>query len=83
MDGLTISDLGLILIVIGFIIIVYAMIKIGRGGRGGGILLIGPIPIIWGSDKEVFKWLVIVGLIIMLLYFVFFFYALTGGIMGG
>jgi len=30
--------------------------------RGGGVILIGPIPIAWGSDRSTTRWLVVAGL---------------------
>jgi len=61
--------LGLILIAIGMAAIVLAMIISimravraagGRGGvRGAGVIVIGPIPILVASDREMAKWAVI------------------------
>jgi len=35
--------------------------------RAGGIIFIGPIPIVFGSDKEITKWMLIIALIISIL----------------
>lgn len=76
--GMTISissiDLGLMLVVAGFVLVFIGMFMLSRGkGRGGGILLIGPIPIIWGSDRETLKW---VALIFALLIFIYVFFSI-------
>jgi len=74
--------LGFALVVIGIIIIVAAIILISTGGakkgkvRGAGVIMIGPIPIIFGTDKKSVKnilvlalALTIVVLIITLVYY--------------
>ncbi len=81
--------LGTALIVVGIIIIIVAIIvasvrgagttkeKAGKSRvRGGGVIMIGPIPIIFGTDKESVKTvlvlalaLVIAVIIAMLLYY--------------
>ncbi len=47
-----------------------------RGGRnkvrGGGVILIGPIPIVWGSDSESVKWVVVATIILMVIAVLFF-----------
>jgi uncharacterized protein (TIGR00304 family) len=40
--------------------------------RGGGVIMIGPIPIIFGSDKDSAKTLVILAIILMLISLLFF-----------
>jgi uncharacterized protein (TIGR00304 family) len=53
--------LGVALIVVGIIIIVAAIILASRGGEkkskvsGAGVIMIGPIPIIFGTDKKSVK----------------------------
>lgn len=34
--------------------------------RGGGVILIGPIPIVWGSDRSTTRWLVAAGVLLTL-----------------
>ena len=60
------------LTVIGIILAFLAMVMIAVGGRsgnmkGGGILLIGPLPIIFGTDRQSVKLLVILAIILMLI----------------
>ncbi|SFM90520.1 TIGR00304 family membrane protein [Methanolobus profundi] len=40
--------------------------------RGGGIIMLGPIPIIIGSDNKSTQTLIILVIVLMVLYFVFF-----------
>ena len=71
MIGLQAYDLGLILIVAGFLLLFIGVILMFRGrGRGGGIILIGPFPIVWGSDKEALKWVVILFILMFIFYII-------------
>jgi len=64
---------GASLTIIGVILALVAMVmmvaRAGRGGstKGGGILLIGPFPIIFGNDKQSVKLLVILAIVMMLI----------------
>jgi uncharacterized protein (TIGR00304 family) len=73
--------LGIALVIVGVIVIIIALISasVGRGEkgrvRGAGVIMIGPIPIIFGTDKKSVKEvlvlalaLVVVMLIVLLLY---------------
>jgi len=64
--------LGLILIFTGFILaslaVLLLFVKSGpvRGRtRGGGLIMIGPIPIIFGTDKETIKVLIILAIVLI------------------
>lgn len=66
------SQLGVTLIFMGFILIFIAMIlwiflSSGWRMRGGGIIMIGPLPLIFGRDKESVKLLLILAIILMLM----------------
>ena len=82
MDPTVFYAIGLALVVIGVIIIVAAIIlaSIGSAKKGkvhvAGVIMIGPIPIIFGTDKKSFKSvltlalaLTIVFLIITIVYY--------------
>ncbi len=47
---------GVLLVVVGFGVMVVAMLSQGGRGetevRGGGVVMIGPVPIIFGSDMK-------------------------------
>jgi len=63
-------SIGLITIFIGIVIVVIAMLMLFLGRskgsvHGGGVILIGPIPIIFGNDLKAVKWLMILAIILM------------------
>jgi len=69
--------LGVLLIMLGIIALVAAAIIFfitairGSGEiKGGGVFLIGPLPIIIGSDKELVKWAIILTIVAMLFFIV-------------
>ena len=59
MDAAAFYLLGTALIAVGIIIIVVAIILASTKGndkvKGAGIVMIGPVPIIFGTDKESIK----------------------------
>jgi len=78
-DTSLLYSLGLIMILVGIIIVIVAFallfissLKSGEA-RGGGALIIGPLPIVFGTDKESVKavlWLSIALTIIAFALFV-------------
>jgi len=44
----------------------------GADVKGGGIIMIGPIPIVFGSDKSSVHTLLILAIVLMVLYFIVF-----------
>lgn len=44
-----------------------------RAVRSGGVLLLGPIPIVWGSDRRILPWMVAAGAALLLLALLLFF----------
>ena len=69
--------LGLALIILGFVIAtigVLAAILRGGGERrveGGGVIVIGPIPIVFGSSQRAAGWLIILAIILFLMALLF------------
>jgi len=66
------ASLGLALIVLGFTVTFIAVLVMFiksvslRGKlRGGGLIMIGPIPIIFGTDKETMKILIVLAIVLM------------------
>ena len=61
MDPTVFYAIGIVLVVFGVIVIVAAVILASMGGtkkgkvRGAGVIMIGPIPIIFGTDKKSVK----------------------------
>ena len=78
MDSLSMTQIGFMLIIFGFVLAFVVMIAMafrtaGNSGKGrsAGVLLIGPIPIIFGSDKESVKILMILAIILIAVVFTF------------
>jgi uncharacterized protein (TIGR00304 family) len=67
-------SIGLTLIVAGFVLVFVATILLslkGSSGKGkvkaGGVVIIGPVPIIFGTDKQTVKALLILSIILVTL----------------
>lgn len=68
-------SLGFTLIVAGITVVLIAVALFFRKGaksskekvKGGGIIFIGPIPIIFGTDKETIKIILILFIVLMIL----------------
>jgi uncharacterized protein (TIGR00304 family) len=60
-DSATLYALGIALIFVGVLIIIIAVVLLSVSGakrgkvKGGGAIIIGPIPIIFGTDKKSLK----------------------------
>jgi uncharacterized protein (TIGR00304 family) len=72
------TNAGLLLVVFGFVLAFVAMIflAVKSGGssgqtKGAGILLIGPIPIIFGSDRSSVRTLMILAIILIAIVLAF------------
>ncbi len=60
--------IAFLLILVGFI-----LLSLGEGEvRGGGVLIIGPLPIIFGTDQRVAKGLIALALILTIVTFMIF-----------
>lgn len=71
-------NIGLMLILAGFAVVFIAVILLaftavkGRGKiRGGWAVMIGPFPIIFGTDKESVKVLLILSIVLIALLLIF------------
>jgi uncharacterized protein (TIGR00304 family) len=73
------QEVGLFLVFLGVIIVLIGMLYIAfsSGGRveGGGVVIIGPIPIVFGSNKKIAWGMLIVALILTFLLYILYFYA--------
>jgi len=73
------SNIGIVLILLGFAVAFIAMILMvlsgAKGGksrvRGGGAVIIGPVPIIFGTDKESVKIILVLSIVLVALLLVF------------
>jgi uncharacterized protein (TIGR00304 family) len=75
---LSLANIGFILIILGFVLAFIAVILLAFKSRGtsgqtrsAGILLIGPIPIIFGSDKESARVLMILAVLLIAIVLIF------------
>ncbi len=74
----TLYTLGIIIILIGVIVILAAFalffLSSVKGGkaRGGGAVIIGPFPIIFGTDKESVKTVLLLSIALTIILFAFF-----------
>ncbi|MEM2118194.1 MAG: DUF131 domain-containing protein [Candidatus Bathyarchaeia archaeon] len=71
MSAETLYSLGIALIFVGMLIVLVAMVllfvsNIRKKGkiRGGGAIIIGPFPIIFGTDKESVKTVLLLSLVL-------------------
>jgi uncharacterized protein (TIGR00304 family) len=72
---------GLFLIVIGvFIVAVAVILSSCKGGKsevkGAGVIMIGPIPIIFGSDKKSVMIAIVLAIVLMVLLIFLYYYLL-------
>lgn len=69
---ISIVELGIILVTLGFILLILSLIYFPRGRADyGGIVLIGPIPIVFGSWKFLRRYWWILSLIGIILLIIF------------
>lgn len=62
---------GLLLVIAGFAVVVVSMLHGNEGGtevKGGGVLMIGPIPVIFGSDAKWASVTIVLAIVLILLY---------------
>jgi uncharacterized protein (TIGR00304 family) len=74
-------SLGIILIAVGIIIVILAvLLSIGKAEnvkvKGAGVIMIGPIPIIFGSDKKSVKTIAALALALTIAFIVLYYFLL-------
>ena len=78
MDLAVFYAIGILLIIVGVIVILLAVILTSARGTGkskvraGGVIMIGPIPIIFGTDKKSVKTIVTLALALTVAAIIFF-----------
>lgn len=81
--GVTLLFLGFILIIVGMLLMFYHAWKEAKGAeveegrtevKGGGIILIGPIPIVFGTDFGSLKFILVMAAILIIVLFIFLFF---------
>ena len=74
---------GLVLVLAGVALVVASSIMLVRSNRGrcesSGVILIGPIPIIWGTSKKVTAIMGMVTAVVILLVVLLWLASLAGG----
>jgi uncharacterized membrane protein len=68
---LTLLFLGITLVFIGVAVIVVASVVLGSSGSVGGVILIGPIPIVFGAGPDA-SWLIGVSVVLTVISLVLF-----------
>jgi uncharacterized protein (TIGR00304 family) len=84
MDSAALYALGIVLVLVGVMIIIVAVVLLSISGakkgkiKGGGAIIIGPIPIIFGTDKKSLKTVLLLslGLTVMLVVAMVMYYLL-------
>ena len=65
--GITLIFIGILVTAVAFLLLLLASVR-GEGKiRGGGALIIGPFPIIFGTDKESIKAILLLSLLLTIL----------------
>lgn len=62
---------GFLIIVIGMLVMMLAAFKAAERVKGGGVIVIGPFPIAFGSTENIAKIMMVVGIIIALMFIAF------------
>ncbi len=77
-EGISVSNrllgvllLGITLFFVGIAVLIVASMVLGGSGSVGGVILIGPIPIVFGAGPDA-GWLIVVGIIVTVLSVVLF-----------
>lgn len=79
--------IGFMLIILGFFLLAFGMMRTAKESvergipvsqetkeekvKGGGVILIGPVPVVFGTDKKYAMLLMILAIVLMLLAIVF------------
>ena len=80
--GFLLVFIGILVILAGMLSMVYQTWKTGFGDgmeksetgvRGGGVIMIGPLPIIFGSDVTALKPIMILAIVLMVIAVILFF----------
>jgi len=78
LDQTTLITVGFTLILSGFIVSFVAVfllffrgVRGRRKTRGGGLIMIGPIPIVFGTDKETVRILIALSIVLMIIVLAF------------
>jgi uncharacterized protein (TIGR00304 family) len=80
MDVTLLYSLALILIVAGIIVILAVLLSLGKAEnakvKSAGVIMIGPIPIIFGSDKKSIKTVIALALALTIALIILYYFML-------
>jgi uncharacterized protein (TIGR00304 family) len=62
--GITLIFVGILIVLLAFLLLFYSSAKEIGKFKGGGALIIGPFPIIFGTDKESVRTVLILSIIL-------------------
>lgn len=65
--GIALVFMGFVVIFVATLLLFFASVKSKGESRGGGAVIVGPFPIIFGSDKESVKLLLVLSIVIIAL----------------
>ena len=65
-----IIKLGILLILTGFVLALAGAVLSANNANFGGLIMIGPIPIAFGSSPEITVGAMVIGLLLMLMFFI-------------
>jgi uncharacterized protein (TIGR00304 family) len=68
--GIILTFAGILIITIASALIVLSKSKKSGRVRGGGVIMIGPIPIVFGTDKESLKTVLLLSIVLIVLLIV-------------
>ena len=68
------SLLGLALVLVGFGVVAMALLSSGGRGevKGGGVVLVGPIPIVFGSDAKWATVAIVLAIVLVVLSLIYY-----------
>lgn len=69
--GVTLIFLGVFVMFAAFLLIFIAGFRGKAEAKGGGAIIIGPFPIVFGTDKESIRTVLWLSIVLMILLFVF------------
>ena len=69
--GLLLALAGFALAIIAIFVAILRSAKGTRQVRGGGVVMIGPVPIVFGTDKESVRILILLGIVLMIVMLLF------------
>jgi len=65
--GIALIFAGMLIVLIAIVLLLFSSIRKEGKARGGGAIIIGPFPIIFGTDKESVKTILLLSLVLTIL----------------